>query len=478
MNQEPNQDPWRRHVQWMMENLDEIGTAVGQQANQTMGRVRETIKERSENVTTMAGDGDDLRDVSSQVGPLRVRTSSRIGLDEKDVAGIAAFAAAAGILANEVEITRFTRSVMDSDTGPLQGLMEKILDPARASEIGAWMDQVPGSAVAGGWAHRLHHGHDLQSLGTLVNEEGIGAAAHWMNHVLLRDFWTPHGVPWLPGGSADAHEVLVALGVSPSTALDLLAINVAEAAGITLFTLSMWRAGLLIRTKAANRGYSEKFELVKQAIVNHNTAVALECFRDMELQPSDAVSVQLRLQSATLSMDKACDAALCEDERSEWAMCAYSTAEAVCRKKDEVVSFLGNTQSTSHGLAAIVLCNAAARLRNDRRVPRDSLMSRAEVGVGALIRIAEKQSKPNWLLLDRGYRPYSAVVNLELAMQIARSFEYSGRMIRSKDSRAIKARRRQTLQSAFDHLGDRHKEFIRMLWMDREDSAMPEVARG
>lgn len=475
MARDTDEGPVRRHAKWVRENLDEIGTTAGQRVNEAWGSTKERVEELRENLTNMAGDADDLRKVSAKTGPLHVRTSRKAGLNEKDVAGIAAFAAAAGILANETEITRFTRSVMDSDNAPLQRLMEKILDPARASEIGAWMDQVPGSSVAGGWAHRLHHGHDVQSLGTLINEEGIGAAAHWMNHVLLRDFWTPHGVPWLAGGSGDAYEVLVALGVSPSTALDLLAINVAEAAGITLFTLSMWRMGVLIQTKSANRGYGQRFERVKAAIAVQNTEVALENFRDMELQPSESVSIRLRLQAATLAMDKASDAALSDEQRSEWAMCAYSTAEAVCRKQDEKVPFLGDTQTSSHGLAAIVLCNAAARLKNDRRVPRDNLASRAEVGIGALIRLAEEQTTYRRIQFGRGFRPYSAVVNLELAFQIARSFEFSGRMIPSKDSRAMRVRRRQTLQAALVRLGDRHQVFIRKLWKDREGSPMPKT---
>lgn len=478
-----DQDPGLRKPHWARERLDESIDLAAEGVRKTRIKAeewaagsREWLEARKRNLTNQVGDADDLRIIKAQGSPLYVPARrKKAKLEAADVAGIAAFAVAAGILANETEITRFTRGIMDSDSAPLQRLMQTILDPQRASEINAWMDQVPGSVAGGGWAHRLHHGHDVQSLVVLIEQEGVGAAAHWMNHIYLRDFWTPHGVPWLPGGSGDAYEVMVSLGVSPSTALDLLAINAAEAAGFTLFTVSMWRLGVLARTHQVNRDYARQFEATKAAVLDGSPMIALERLRGMELRPDEAVALELRLQAATLALDKASDPSLSDHDRAEWAATTFSTAEAICQRKDKVVPFMGETRTSAHGLATILLCNAAARLKHDGK-PRDYMRQRAVVGLNSLIGLAEKQMRANRLTLDRGFRPYSAVMNLELCLQITRAFEYSGAEIPGKHSRTLLGRRRETLQAAFKHLGEEHKTFIRKLWKDREGSPMPSVA--
>lgn len=83
--------------------------------------------------------------------------------------------------------------------------------------------------------------------------------------------------------------------------------------------------------------------------------------------------------------------------------------------------------------------------------------------------------RTNRMTFDRGFRPYSAVMNLELCLQITRAFEYSGGEIPSKHSRTLRDRRRETLQAAYRHLGEAHRKFIRKLWKDREGSPMPKT---
>lgn len=110
-------------------------------------------------------------------------------------------AAAAGMFANATEVTRVTRALMDDDKALLQQWLRNGFNPEQAADISAWMDRVPGTEVAGGFGHRLLHGHDAQAMFELMREHGSVGAIEWTNHVWLRDFWTPHGVPYLPAGT-------------------------------------------------------------------------------------------------------------------------------------------------------------------------------------------------------------------------------------------------------------------------------------
>lgn len=125
---------------------------------------------------------------------------------------------AAGVFTNADDITRFTRDLMDNDNAAIQQWLRKVFSPEEAREISLWMDTSPGAEYAGGWAHRLEHGHDISALVELSNEYGLTGAIEWTNHVWLRDFWTPHGVPYLPSGSGTVYDWLVSAGVAPQTA--------------------------------------------------------------------------------------------------------------------------------------------------------------------------------------------------------------------------------------------------------------------
>lgn len=153
----------------------------------------------------------------------------------------------AAVLMNETALMRTTRSVMDTNSGPLQKMFRQVVAPGdRTAEINAFIDTVPGTEFAGGFAHRLIHGHDLAGLSRAFEEYGLEGAIEWLNHIVLRDSWTPSGVPILPFGSGEIYAFLKGMGVSPAMAADLLALNAAEAlAGLGILTGTVRAAGLV-----------------------------------------------------------------------------------------------------------------------------------------------------------------------------------------------------------------------------------------
>lgn len=413
---------------------------------------------------TATTNGDDLGKISLPDGPFR----RSFPVASNDVAALAAFGVGAGLLANEVEIMRFTRALMDDDKAAVQMLLGGILDPARAKEVGVWMDSVPGQSVAGGWAHRLQSGHDLESLSSLVDEQGVGAAAHWFNHVYLRDFWTPVGVPWMSGGSGSAYEGLKAMGISPSTAMDLLSINAAEAASGLLFVGASYRSWLLAKSYWAASNYKEATRRVQEEIDSNNPLRACEMLEAMELSGSRGVSGALRLGSASLALQQSLAPNQSERLASRWATAAFFEADAVIKLDCEVIEGEAGLKTTSHGMAAQVICATATTARRSTPLEWAALESRMVSGVQSYVELAEEQAlSTRWSLLS-GYRPYSALLNLSKAHDLARASELSWSGLKHLRSETI-MRRIHRLKDEIRCLGSPHSEFV--------DSIDAELAR-
>lgn len=181
--------------------------------------------------------GDDLDRIKGECDFLNDWNKTRFPTQVGQAALCAAIGA--GILDNSTAITQFTRDLMDNDHGPIQVLFRRLFRPEAAEEISRWMDTVPGLDYAGGMFHRLKHGHDINALIQLVREHHITGAIEWFNHIALRDFWTPHGVPFLPSGSGTVFDWLVSLNVPKTTAIKLLSLNMAHVAGAIL----LYRSG-------------------------------------------------------------------------------------------------------------------------------------------------------------------------------------------------------------------------------------------
>jgi hypothetical protein len=229
----------------------------------------------------------------------RIRSSDNplITLEHRQVpkqitTGLFCFAAASGVLSNSTEITRFTRAWMDHDRSVVQKMFRTVFDPAEAREISAWMDRVPGHA------HRLHHGHDLAALMELRTQYGLNGILSWANHVMARDFWTPHGVPYLPAGSGSVYNWLVGTGVSPANAMSLLSINAAEAASGLLFVTAgrrLWRGASKF---IANKRYSRELMNIKKLAGDNRHDEALKQLDRLQILADRNASPHLKLDLA------------------------------------------------------------------------------------------------------------------------------------------------------------------------------------
>lgn len=174
--------------------------------------------------------GDDLDRIEAECTYLASFTRQKLAVIPSHlVQGFAAAGVAAGLLSLETPILRFTRSHMDVDNGVFQALWRQVFPRTDVTQaVNAFMDQVPGWSFAGGMHHRVHHGHDLNALVQIMQDHGAEGTMQWLNHVALRDFWTPHGVPYLPGGSSSVYDWLVSMNVGKAVAADLLTINAVE----------------------------------------------------------------------------------------------------------------------------------------------------------------------------------------------------------------------------------------------------------
>jgi hypothetical protein len=327
-------------------------------------------------------------------------------------------------LTNSTDITRFTRAVMDHDRSVVQQMFRKIFNPDEASEISAWMDRVPDWGFAGGVAHRAYHGHDLSAMMTLHSKYGFTGILEWANHVYARDFWTPHGVPYLPEGSGSVHSWLVDFGVSPMHAMSLLSINAAEAASGLLFITAgrrVWRgAGKLI----ANARYSRELEKVKELAANNVHDEALKQLDRMQVYADRNVSPHLELDLALFCLGMSVEP---DHPRAlAWGHRAYRISDPLVSAATNIperIEYHGGTQVSFCGLAGTIAMSAFAPDAQTANADLGMARVKAELAVCQYLQTARRQKK-GWAFKGHNlanYRPYSAMTNQFLALELALS---------------------------------------------------------
>ena len=194
---------------------------------------------------------------------------------------------------------------MDHDQAAVQQWLRRVFNPDQAREISVWMDAAPGAEYAGGWAHRLIHGHDFAAMTEVMQEYGLVGAAEWANHVWLRGFWTPHGVPYLPAGSGTVYEWLMDAGLSSSTAMGLLTINAAEAASGLLLYMSAMRVGRAGFALGRVRKYRNELDQVIQLVEEGSEVEAVWLVGQIEAFSERKGVSHLRLHLATFCLEMA-----------------------------------------------------------------------------------------------------------------------------------------------------------------------------
>ncbi|TVQ34349.1 MAG: hypothetical protein EA356_10630, partial [Geminicoccaceae bacterium] len=332
-------------------------------------------------------------------------------------------AAATGVLGNQVEITRATRAFMDHDQAFLQQFLGRFFEFDQ--EISAWMDRDPNSTIAGGWAHRLTHGHDLVAMLRLWQEHGHVGGLEWVNHVWLRDFWTPHGVPYLPAGSGPVYDWLVGQGVTPANALSLLSLNAAEAATGILVLLSLRRVASGINRMQRLKKFGAMLHDILDLSAKGCDPQALDLADRVMLLGITDKSPSLTLQFATTCLDLSRTASDFSCAHA-WGAKAFIAAASLVRAGGDVPKtavYHGNTAVSFAGLAATVMVSAYASQLRVANIPEANVLSAARFAAQKCIDLAEEQRRPNWFRVGAknvwGYRPLSALSNLQLALEMS-----------------------------------------------------------
>lgn len=393
----------------------------------------ETLKNKARQSETALKDWfDDRTSLVSADSLQRIQDSENplITLEQRQVpkqvtSGLVYFAAASGVLANSTEITRFTRAVMDHDQSVVQEMFRKVFSPEEAREISAWMDRAPGYEMAGGWAHRLHHGHDLSAMMELHKEYGLVGVAEWANHVWMRDFWTPHGVPYLPTGSGSVYNWLVDYGVSPSNAMSILSINAAEAATGLLFVSAGSRVWSGASKLMANYRYSKELRNIKELAGNNLHEEALKQLDRLQIYANQNASYNLKLDLALFCLGMSLQPN--NPLATAWGHRAFRISEQLVTSATNIpdrTEYQGGTEISFVGLAGTVAITAFAPYAQTANADLGIITEKAKLAVYEYLQTARKQNKGGWAMKGRrimGYRPYSAMTNQYLALELALS---------------------------------------------------------
>lgn len=435
------------------ENMEAAAKEAVSKATEAFNYLADTIESQHNSFNEWVDDRTSIVGADS-LERLKKSGNPLITLEKRQVprnitSSLVYFAAASGVFSSSDEITRFTRAVMDDDSAVIQQMLRKVFDPEEAREISAWMDHAPGYSVAGGWAHRLHHGHDLDAMMTLYSEHGVTGVAEWMNHVWLRDFWTPHGVPYLPAGSGTIYDWLVGAGVKPATAMGLLSINAAEAASGILLISSGKKMVAGISRFFANRSYSKEIERIKELVDDGLHSQAIDAVDTLILDIDHEVSQHLKLDVALFCLGLSLDNSVGNTQL--WGARAYRIADMLCqpnKENPESTEYLGDTEVSFAGLAGTVACTAFSSFITEEKGDLSWIVKKAQYSVREYLALAKKQID-GWSVSGvkvAGYRPYSAMTNQLLALELSISLGSLTSLPASMDPRAI----RKQLMDSFE----------------------------
>jgi len=115
-----------------------------------------------------------------------------------------------------------TRDFFDSIGTQLHNNLDNISRSDVAELVKKWMDIKPGAEFAGGYGHRIVHGHSIEDIKEVYEKFGGEGVVDWFRELGI-DSWSPHGLP-LPY----ADEIGSIFGLSTSQTLKFLTWNVTD----------------------------------------------------------------------------------------------------------------------------------------------------------------------------------------------------------------------------------------------------------
>lgn len=357
---------------------------------------------------------DDPGVFADACAPLNGSDSTCVQLPSHIATGLVLGAASNGLLGNATEIMRWTRA-LDSDHAAMQRLLTQVFPRATSSEVSAFMDRVPGARMAGGMFHRLRHGHDLEGLIAITQRYGWKEAATWANHVFLRDFWTPHGIPWLPVGSGRVLDLLTSWGVRRSVAASLLSVNAATLGGLGL----AFASGSIVRRAAARRfgraRIVRQFRHALDAAEAGDLGQVCTRFGSIIDTLEHHVTVHDRLAMASVLVAGAEREFEVAEVRIRAAHMAAHELRTIIRRSDPsaALDVWAGASVSMHGFAGLLLARAHPLAYDEDRADIAALQTLRST-VERAVRHAVQLNQDGGALRPR--RPLSAVVNYLIAL--------------------------------------------------------------
>lgn len=365
--------------------------------------------------------------------------------------GVVLAAAAVGSITNATDLMRLTRPLMDANSAGIQAWLRDTFPAAANPAVSAAMDRIPGAEYAGGTFHRLHHGHDLVGFIESVRAFGFDGAASWMNHVGLRDLWTPHGVPWLPAGSADLFAWLADLGLPKTLVASILSVNAATLAGAALGLLATTAFRQAIRV-ATQRGEARSMlDNAYQALDAGDPVTACERLRPLAAHPGATTALKLAVAMASLQAAK--EAVDPKTRTTVARLAADWLRQALIDRKADVrgrsIPAWSHADVSATGLATLLYGQAMA-FGYDVEDAVDSRYELMRTGIHELLRHADRlNDPPRVAAVGRPRRPLTASVNYTMALDIV--LAYPHHLAHHFDPRSV----RQKLHDALASVDDR-----------------------
>lgn len=318
-------------------------------------------------------------------------------------------AAGTGVLFNEDNLIQLT-SWMDSKNSIFEKILELFFDRADIEQVSKWIDTIPGANfVGGGVTHRITHGHDINALVDLFQSHDLAGVFEWFNHIVLQDFWTSAGIPFLPFGNNSAFEWLKSLGFGPEVAADLLSVNSAEViAVLMLYRGSKFFIKFIqdqIREKKAKELWNRAIELNKLG----DFSAANKCF-DLVLsyvpdKPEIAIWTSMNYLRCAQQNDM-------KEDRTSNLFRAYQLADSVRLKllKDKSIPYYGGIRLSLRGLATTIMASSCICILGKDNI--NAIKGIIASGVEDLIKMS------NSLNQHLNLRPFSAIANEALALNL------------------------------------------------------------
>ena len=318
-----------------------------------------------------------------------------------------------GLFSTQTELARWSRNIMDVNTAQPQKVLEMIFGESSIKEISQWMDTAPGfNVIGGGVTHRVQHGHDIEALVQLANDHNIAGVAEWLNHVVLRDFWTPAGVPYLPIGSGSIYDWLTSIGVGKEMAASFLSLNAWQAMTIIMTYKSGKKMYKLVREQINNKKARQLLDRGQELENVGDLIAANECYDKVLSYTIDNQIVNLWFAMKFLHKGQ-------QEKGSELVqqhfLRSFNIANGARLKliKDQSIPYEGGIEVSLRGVLTTTMATTWLGVSQNGNV--EAIKGAIASGVEDFIKMANKLRDS---FLDR---PFSAIANEVLALKLLMS---------------------------------------------------------